>query len=354
LSLNSMLGVFDGDGNSWAFSDHQPAPGEPYSQDSYLEFIAPYAGTFYVAVTSAYDYDFNGGPDHQTFGSYVINFECLPGCPTEPTPGASGHYYQVFAQYGITWEDAKATAEAMTYGCLKGHLATITSYDEDVLIDQLRRQCRLQELWVGGSQPVGELVATANWTWITGEGAISGSNGGETYSNWRFGEPNDYYGPGAEQYLTVGLFNEFVWNDEITDGGGFGNIQGYVVEFEDREAPTIQCVPGPNPAGKVPPAGNKKPGTNPDGFYQLFATDNCDEHPQIWVKDDVSGKTFGPFASGDVLKITAAPGLPPKQQPGMGVVRAKLQVKGDTYAWSVDASGNMSAPIKCSTAPRKK
>jgi hypothetical protein len=131
-------------------------------------------------------------------------------------------------------------------------------------------------------------------------------------------------------------------------------MSGYVVELEDLEKPTIECVPGPNPAGRVPPAGNKKPVPNPDGFYQLFARDACDEHPQIWVKDNVSGKVFGPFASGDVLKIVSAPGVPPKQQPGTGAVRAKLQVKGDTYTWSVDAAGNTSAPVKGSTAPKTK
>jgi hypothetical protein len=348
-TLDAMIGIFDQDGITLLqVMDDNPAPGEPSSVDPYLEFVAPAAGTYYVAITSFSDFDFNAGPDHRSFGNYLINFECLPACPTEPTAGPNGHYYQVFSAPGIGWNDAKAAAEAMTYGCLKGHLATITSYEEDAFIDQLRRTCRLQQLWVGGRQPADELVATANWTWITGEGAISGANGGETYSNWRFEEPNDYGGPGSEQFLGVGLFGEFVWNDEADYSG---NIWGYVVEFEDREAPTLQCVPGPNPAGNVPPAGARKPGTNPDGFYQLLATDNCDAHPQIWVKDKVSGKVFGPFASHDVLKIVTAPGVPPRQQSGTGAVRARLRVQGDTCAWSVDAAGNKSAPITCSKKP---
>lgn len=351
-SLDSILAVYGPDGTSQlAFVDNNPAPGEPFSFDPYLEFTAPAQGTYFVVVASAYDYDFNGGDDGISFGSYVVSFECLPPCNAEPERGPNGHFYQVVNAFGITWEDAKAAAEGVTFGCLKGHLATITSYEEDVFIDELRRACRLQQLWIGGAQPANELVPTANWTWITGEGAISGVNGGETYSNWRFGEPNDFFGPASEQFLSVGLFGEFVWNDEINPSSG---IYGYVVEFEDREIPTIVCVPGPNPAGKVPPAGRKKPGTNPDGFYQLLATDNCDEHPQIWVKDNISGKVFGPFANGDVLKIVSAPGVPPRQKPGAGVVRAMLQVKGDTYAWSVDAAGNLSVPVTCSTAPRNK
>lgn len=348
--LNSMLAVFDEYGGMLAMTDDQPAPGEPWSYDPYLEFIAPWAGTFYVAVASFGDWDFNGGPDTLFTGSYVISFDCLAPCATEPALGPNGHYYLTFPYYGVPWEEAKSIAESLTFGNLQAHLATITSYDEDLFIDQLRRNCRFEQLWIGGKQPADELVPTANWSWITAEGPISGVNGADTYSNWRFGEPNDASGPGSEQHLTIGLFGEFVWNDEFNPSWG---VYGFVVEFEDLQPPTIESIPGPNPAGtKIPPAGNKKPGTNPDGFYQLFARDTIDEHPQIWVKDTVSGKVFGPFANGDVLKIVTAPGVKPNQKPGHGILRAMLQVKGDTLCWAADAAGNLSAPITCSTAPQ--
>ncbi|HAB15409.1 MAG TPA: hypothetical protein DCE44_03055 [Verrucomicrobiales bacterium] len=232
--LNAMLGVFDADGNFWAFSDDQSAPGESLTSDPYLEFTAPFDGTFYIAVTSAFDYDFNGGSDHYTFGTYGISFECLEPCAIEPTEGPNGHFYQVITAYYITWEEAKAAAEAMTFGCATGHLATVTSYEEDAFIDRLRRNCLLQQLWVGGLQPSDELDPTANWTWYNGEGDIPGVNGGTAYSNWRAGEPNDNYGPGSEQFLTVGLFGEFVWNDEINPSSG---IWGFVVEFEPCDPP---------------------------------------------------------------------------------------------------------------------
>src|SRR5205085_5628783 len=42
-------------------------------------------------------------------------------------------------------------------------------------------------------------------------------------------------------------------------------------------APTAHCVATTNPSGnKVPTAGsNPKSGQNPDGFFQLVASDNC-------------------------------------------------------------------------------
>jgi hypothetical protein len=79
-SLDSLLGLFDGDGGLVAISDDDPAPGEPSSYDSYLEHTALEGGTFYVGVTSFADYEFNGD-GVLTAGYYVFSVACEAICP---------------------------------------------------------------------------------------------------------------------------------------------------------------------------------------------------------------------------------------------------------------------------------
>lgn len=127
------------------------------------------------------------------------------------------------------------------------------------------------------------------------------------------------------------------------------------IEVIDCEAPTVACVPTTNPAGSVvPPAGtNPKSGQNPDGFYQLLASDNCDQAPAIYVVDSVSGFVAGPFASGAKVKITQAPGGKPVQKPLAGVIVAHITLRGDPVVMAVDAAGNQSV-CNCYVPPPPK
>ena len=81
-TLNPVLGLFDFGGTPISLSDDNPAPGEPFTLDSYLEATLP-AGTFFVGVTSFADFDFNGGGDAFTTGTYTLNLGCSP----KPGPG---------------------------------------------------------------------------------------------------------------------------------------------------------------------------------------------------------------------------------------------------------------------------
>jgi hypothetical protein len=74
------------------------------------------------------------------------------------------------------------------------------------------------------------------------------------------------------------------------------------------------CVEYVNPHGAtIPPAGQTSPGTNPnsgqnpDGFYQIGASDSSD----VYVIDTATGTTFGPYPSGTVIKYTEANGATP-------------------------------------------
>jgi hypothetical protein len=126
------------------------------------------------------------------------------------------------------------------------------------------------------------------------------------------------------------------------------------VTVVDLTPPTAQCVPTTNPAGEqIPKAGNNpKSGQNPDGFYQVLATDNCDSNPQIWVYDSASSFVAGPYHSGDKLKITQSPGGTPVSEPMDGVIVAHLKLKGDARMCATDASANAGVCASCLIPPR--
>jgi hypothetical protein len=158
--------------------------------------------------------------------------------------GPNGNFYEVvLVSSPITWPEAKAAAEERFYQGARGHLATITSVEEDLHLERLRQQNRpaigQAQLWAGGSQTVPEAAPTENWFWENDEGPIAGFNGGNTYANWLPGEPNDYWGPATENYLAIGLNDAFGWNDDgFLDGGRLG---GYIVEYE-LDGPGIPTV----------------------------------------------------------------------------------------------------------------
>jgi hypothetical protein len=141
-----------------------------------------------------------------------------------------------------------------------------------------------------------------------------------------------------------------------TDGAGIRSRCSFTVTVEDREAPVVTCSPGVNPSGKQIPTAGKNPasGQNPDGFYRLLGRDNCDAAPKLYIKDSASAFVAGPFASGDTVKITQAPGVTPGRKPGAGVVVAHIHLKGDALLYATDADGNVSAAISCRVPPRSK
>src|SRR5262249_6101703 len=61
----------------------------------------------------------------------------------------------------------------------------------------------------------------------------------------------------------------------------------FSVPVNDSEAPVVACLPAPNPSGKNVPGG-KSGNPNPNGFFQVLASDNCDASPAIYIKDSAS------------------------------------------------------------------
>ena len=136
----------------------------------------------------------------------------------QPQLGPNGNYYEVvLVPEPISWPDAKVAAEQRSHLGRAGHLATLTSEEEDVFAEYLREQTPPifgnNQLWIGGYQLAGQATPRDGWFWVNNEGPIPGANGGATYTHWREGEPNDCCGTrdiedGEEGFLTIGLFGE--------------------------------------------------------------------------------------------------------------------------------------------------
>lgn len=157
----------------------------------------------------------------------------------------NGHYYEaVSVPSGITWDDAKAASESMTYMGMQGHLATITSQAEnDFIVQALGGPFFLNGYFLGGFQPAGSPEPGGNWQWVTGEAW--------EFTNWAMGEPNNEYSGGAILHPSGnwGNISEEVlhfyhgqgqWND-VPHDSGWG---GYIVEYE----PSPATAPVPEPS----------------------------------------------------------------------------------------------------------
>ena len=142
--------------------------------------------------------------------------------------------------------------------------------------------------------------------------------------------------------------------------------QAYAIPIGDNTPPQVACIESVNPHGQtIPPAGSTtlpgvQGGQNEDGFYQLFAADDIDPNPGIYITDTGSGAVFGPFQSGSIVKITEDPeGVPEAKKIGStngqaGAVDYHLILLGDPAVFAVDASGNTSNSVACFVPPPPK
>lgn len=145
---------------------------------------------------------------------------------------SNGHYYEYVPALGITWTDAFAAANSMTYFGLQGYLATVTSAEEAQIVGEQAEDTG----WIGGSDEETEGV----WKWMNGpenglvfwNGGVNGST--PNFAFWNNGEPNNF---GDEDYVHItspNLTNAIPgsWND-LPNQGDVGDYfpQGYIVEY---------------------------------------------------------------------------------------------------------------------------
>lgn len=180
--------------------------------------------------------------------------------------GPNGHMYKVVIDPGIFVGDAGGAASGSSQYGVSGHLATITSEQEDSFLESIRATVvgivaagdpditnggEKQEFWVGGVQDADEDEVDEGWNWVNGEGPF-------VYTNWidwpepATDEPSDGWDgdvfgttPGiednTENHLTIGIQGNEGWNDE-SDGGADYNILGYIVEYDDAAAAGVMYL----------------------------------------------------------------------------------------------------------------
>lgn len=202
-----------------------------------------------------------------TFGVMACLCSCLLLIPfgKEPVFGApvfnpqNGHYYEFIEMPPETnWDFARLAAGQMTFTTesgeeLLGYLATVTSLEEELFIQELVT-AEPRNIWLGGSDSHTE----GEWRWVTGPEGDEENGLGRLFwrnrppvegqfSNWRPREPNNV---GNEDFLSMnpGLdIAEFGWNDTLhqpfprRDNDA---ISGFLVEFGDFFENPIELIAG--------------------------------------------------------------------------------------------------------------
>ncbi len=121
-------------------------------------------------------------------------------------PGSNHFYYYLPGSY--SWQSAHDSAVALTFRGMQGHLANVTSSEENNFIASFAGRG-----WLGAKRDPAQ-----TFRWVDGPEAGNSL----TYSSWCPGEPNNW--GGGEPYVeTSGCWN---------DNGGHGEQFGAIVEFE--------------------------------------------------------------------------------------------------------------------------
>jgi len=134
---------------------------------------------------------------------------------------SNGHYYDVISG-NWTWNSAKTNAESRSYSGMSGHLATITTPEENTFIITHFNTWS----WVGGYQYDNLAEPYGHWAWVTGE----------AWGNPVWGKYGADNSGGNEQYVEL-----------ISSWGGLNDLNGstmrgsYVIEYE----PVNTAVPEP-------------------------------------------------------------------------------------------------------------
>ena len=149
----------------------------------------------------------------------------------------NGHYYAMYTD-NLTWEDARSVVETLDYEGIPGHLATLTSAEENSWVHENLGSS--VSGWIGGFQdPEGEEPG-GGWMWVTGEYW--------SYANWHAGEPNE--GNPDEDYVLC--YEGGDWNDAMGSHlapsivefspEGARRVSAHIEPSEPRTLDNLECV----------------------------------------------------------------------------------------------------------------
>ena len=139
-----------------------------------------------------------------------------------------GHYYKVYNR-SSNWYDAKNYCENMG-----GHLATITSLNEQIFIcDLVEENGNKNCYWLGGRKN-----SNGIWHWITNESLA--------YVNWAKAQPDNFSGEedcvmmyryrNPSSKSTLGQWNDICWYGNCNDEDFFGvHNFGFICEWDSKK-----------------------------------------------------------------------------------------------------------------------
>jgi hypothetical protein len=168
-------------------------------------------------IIGAWTHDF--AFSHQKVRIAFTNFTVRRGNITGPVQihnPQNGHYYMYVnaSPNGISWDNARKAAEAERFNGLKGHLATMTSREENDFITSILD--KTITYWIGAYQRPNCKEPDGGWRWVTREKW--------SYTNWYIQEPNNV----SNNEDCIEMIPSGGWNDQDRNNA----MPGYVVEFE--------------------------------------------------------------------------------------------------------------------------
>lgn len=137
-----------------------------------------------------------------------------------------GHYYRLY-DLECGWEEAREYCENVS-----GHLVSITSQEEQTVIENLINTGTKNSYWMGGYRN-----SSGDWEWITDETFL--------YTNWSSSQPDNYTGTENALMLYRSLNPKITcqygqWNDVNFDGTcdnedffGISNF-GFICEWDPQ------------------------------------------------------------------------------------------------------------------------
>ncbi len=179
-------------------------------------------------------------------GAFCLSFMLVGSAnadpPAYPDPilwPDNGHYYQLIRPNQpdwVHWGTAKDEAATLEWMGVNGHLATVTSQDEnDFIEDNFLHSDEFPSVWLGGWQDRDDpdyLEPAGGWTWVTDEEW--------NFVNWAQGEPNDF--GGNEDALEIYADGSPDETGEWNDAPGPVYVLPYIAEFPVPEPATLSLL----------------------------------------------------------------------------------------------------------------